>query len=78
MRKPRFGAGSRLRVERRYCRTLTVRNTRGESIRLDMCPDESDTHPLPHGELVGLQCGAEEARLSANLARQTDDLARAA
>ena len=49
-----------------------------ESMRLEGQHDEALTRPLSHDELVQLQRGAEEARLSADLAGQGDGLACAA
>ena len=46
-------------------------------MRLDGQDEQAITHPLPHGELVQLYCGAAQARVAADLAGQGHELARA-
>lgn len=47
-------------------------------MRLDGLNEQAITRPLPHDELVQLHCVASQARVSADLAGQGHDLARAA
>lgn len=65
-------------VKGRCCRTLSARDSLYESMRLDGWHDEAQACPLPHEELVELQRRAQKARLTADLSRHGDDLARAA
>ena len=46
-------------------------------MRLDKPHEQTDTRPLPHYELVHLHGFAAQARITADLAGQGDDLARA-
>ena len=63
---------------RRCCRTLSVEDSHRESMRLDGLHEQSITRPLSHDELAQLLSVAAQARVSADLAGQGDDLARAA
>jgi len=63
---------------RRCCTTLIMDDSQRESMGLEEVHDEALTRPLPHHELVQLHSGAPQARVSADLAGQGDDLARAA
>ena len=65
-------------LDRRCCRTLVVKDSRRESMRLDSRHEQANTRPLPHDELVQLQRLTEEAGFFADLAGQRDDLAGAA
>jgi hypothetical protein len=62
----------------RCCRTLTGKDSHRESLRLDRVHEQAITYPLPHDELVQLQCVAEKARVAVDLAGQGHDLACAA
>lgn len=64
--------------EGRCCRTLTVKDSHGESRRLDDRHEQTITCPLPHHEPVQLHCFAAQARVTVDLAGQGCDLARAA
>ena len=59
----------------RCCTTQTGEDSHRESMRLEGGDDEAATRPLPNDELVRLHCGAPQARVSADLAGQGDDLA---
>ena len=67
-----------VKVTRRCCRTLAVKDSHHESMRLEGRHEQAQTRPLPHDELVRLQRCASEARVVADLAGQGDELARAA
>ena len=64
--------------ERRCCRTLAVKDSHHESMRLDGRHEQAQARPLPHDELVSLQRCAPQARVVADLAGQGDGLARVA
>ena len=64
--------------DRRYCRSLAAKDSQRESMRLDGLNEQAITRPLPYDELVELHCVAMQARISADLAGQGHDLARAA
>lgn len=65
-------------LTRRCCRTIAVKDSHRESMRLDELHEQAQARPLPHDKLVHLQRCAQEARVAADLAGQGDDLARAA
>lgn len=60
----------------RCCRTRTVKDSLCESMPLDAPHEQAISRPLPHYELVQLQCVAEEAGIAADLGGQKYDLAR--
>lgn len=60
------------------CRTLILKDSHHESMRLDGWHEQAQARPLPHDELVRLQRCAPQARIVADLAGQGDGLARAA
>ncbi len=62
----------------RCCTTLVVGDSQCESMRLEGMHDEALSRPLPHDELVQLQCSTAETRFLADLAGQGHGLARAA
>ena len=65
-------------LEGRCFRTLTMKDSHQESMRLDGRHEQARARPLPHYELVRLQRCTQEAWISADLAGQGDGLARAA
>ena len=65
-------------TKRRCCRTLVVKDSHYESMRLDGRHEQAQARPLPHDELVSLQRCAPQVRVVADLAGQGDGLARAA
>ena len=65
-------------LEGRCFRTLTMKDSHQESMRLDGRHEQAQARPLPHDELVHLQRCAQEARVAADLAGHGDGLARAA
>ena len=65
-------------LDGRCCKTLAVKDSHRESMRLDGAYEQAITRPLPHDELVQLHGVSAQARIPADLARQGDDLARAA
>lgn len=60
----------------RFCRTLPVKDSHQELLRLDGRHERGQARPLPHDELVDLQRRAQEARIAADPAGQGDGLAR--
>lgn len=63
---------------RHCCRTLAMEDSHRETMRLDGPHEQAITRPLPHDELVQLHGFAAQARVTADLAGQGDELARAA
>jgi len=53
--------------ERRYCRTMTAKDSHHESVRLDEADGQAHTCPLPYDEMVQLQQCAQEARFASDL-----------
>ena len=66
------------KTEGRCCKTLTVDDSHGESMRLHGVYDKALTRPISHNELAQLQCRAAQTWFPANMGGQGDGLARAA
>jgi hypothetical protein len=62
----------------RCCKTIPVKDSHHESMRLHGLDEQAISRPLSHDELVRLQRVTAEARFAADLGRQGHDLARAA
>ncbi len=63
---------------RRCCRTLSVKDSHRESMRLDGEHEQACSRPLAHDELVELHGFASQSRVATDLAGQGVDLARGA
>ena len=64
--------------KRRCCRTQPLKDSHGESMRLDDQHEQAHARPLPHDKLVHLQRCSQEARVADDLAGQEGALVRAA